>query len=88
MTDSTQANTIRSFLSNKAELHWIGLTDVQSEGLFVWSGSQTNVTWTNWAPGEPNRGIIENCGVTEQSARWRDTPCSGNDYFALCQFCK
>jgi len=34
-------------------LLWIGFNDVTTEGNFVWS-SREPVTFTNWAPGEPN----------------------------------
>jgi hypothetical protein len=35
------------------ELFWIGLNDIKEEGNWVWS-SGAPVTYTNWAPGEPN----------------------------------
>lgn len=32
---------------------WIGLSDRQVEGQFEWASGEA-VTYTNWAPGEPN----------------------------------
>ena len=34
-------------------LLWIGFNDYQSQGQFTWSSGEP-VTYTNWAPGEPN----------------------------------
>ncbi|MEM6599586.1 MAG: DUF4347 domain-containing protein, partial [Cyanobacteria bacterium P01_C01_bin.69] len=36
---------------------WIGLNDVETEGEFEWASGE-QVTYTNWAPGEPNDGGI------------------------------
>ncbi|MDP3997793.1 MAG: lectin-like protein [Candidatus Andersenbacteria bacterium] len=45
---------------------WIGLNDVEQEGRFAWSSGQS-VTYTNWAPGEPN-----NYGGNEDYVRMRN----------------
>ena len=34
---------------------WIGLTDRDVEGVFVWTNGDP-LTYTSWAPGEPNNG--------------------------------
>lgn len=34
---------------------WIGINDLENEGNFEWVSGQA-VTYTNWAPGEPNNG--------------------------------
>jgi hypothetical protein len=87
MKDSRQANMIQMFLNNVKSWYWIGLKDVKDEGVFVWSVSQTNVSWTNWSPGEPNGGTNENCVVSTVDARWGDVWCGANA-FALCHSCK
>src|SRR3989344_1242793 len=38
-----------------ARYPWIGLNDMKSEGSWVWSNGEP-VTYSNWAPGEPNSG--------------------------------
>ena len=38
------------------EHFWIGMNDIDREGTWVWASGEA-VTYTNWAPGEPN-----NCG--------------------------
>ena len=58
-------------------LLWIGLNDVATEGRFVWS-SGAAVTFTNWAPGEPNNALTGEDFVTmyqpghAQAGRWND----------------
>jgi len=45
--------------------YWIGMTDLATEGEFVWQGTSTSVQegYTNWSPGEPNNGGgIQDCG--------------------------
>lgn len=39
--------------SGHGQGYWIGLTDVQQEGTFVWENGEP-VTYTDWASGEPN----------------------------------
>jgi hypothetical protein len=40
------------------EYFWIGLTDQQVEGVFLWSNGDP-LTYTNWVPGEPNNEFDE-----------------------------
>jgi hypothetical protein len=51
---------------------WIGLTDVASEGTFVWVSSEP-VTYTNWGTYEPNNfGGIEHVTHMGGNGRWND----------------
>ena len=47
-------NTFATFGGTSRTL-WIGLNDLTVEGTFVWSSGEA-VTYTNFAPGEPNDG--------------------------------
>jgi gliding motility-associated-like protein len=55
---------------------WIGFNDEASEGLFEWY-DQSPVTYTNWAPGEPNNlGGNEDCTQIYPNGQWNDLPCN------------
>lgn len=55
---------------------WIGFNDEEQEGSFVWY-DQSPVTYTNWAPGEPNNsGGNEDCTQIYPNGQWNDLPCN------------
>ncbi len=56
---------------------YIGLTDLEEEGTFVWIDGSTP-TYTNWAEGEPNNsGEIEHCtGIYPETGLWNDFNCT------------
>ncbi|MBE9068270.1 DUF4347 domain-containing protein [Leptolyngbya cf. ectocarpi LEGE 11479] len=71
------------------ERFWIGLTDRQIEGQYRWVSGEA-VTYTNWAPGEPNNfggdqdfGVM-NFGATRQ---WDDdsTSTTGNVFRGIIE---
>jgi Ca2+-binding RTX toxin-like protein len=57
-----------------AESFWIGLNDVNNEGVFEWVSGEP-VTYTNWAAGEPNNIGDEDYGELNPSfapGQWND----------------
>jgi surface protein len=66
---------------------WIGGTDAASEGTWVWSPSNTPLSYTNWYPGEPNNSGGEDC-LEFQSNRlekqWNDEGCTSKRKY-VCQ---
>lgn len=60
----TENECVLSSLTNlglpSSEVVWIGFNDEAVEGSFVWY-DQAPVTFTNWAPGEPNNAGDEDC---------------------------
>ncbi|MEO8183029.1 MAG: C-type lectin domain-containing protein [Deltaproteobacteria bacterium] len=55
---------------------WIGANDRSAEGAFRWLDA-TFLTFTNWAPGQPNNTAdAENCvAKLSQSQQWNDLAC-------------
>merc|ERR1711864_68140 len=45
------------------EDYWIGLTDQESEGEWIWADLGAPPKYTAWSAGEPNGGEEENCAV-------------------------
>ena len=53
---------------------WIGLSDVVVEGEYWWSDG-TRPVYLNWAPGEPNNYVDEDCVRIRPSGLWDDYSC-------------
>lgn len=72
---------------------WIGASDKQQEGIFVWDGTpeEMNMDVKYWYPGQPDdyQGL-EDCiafkyrGATDEY-KFNDLPCTYNATF-LCEF--
>ncbi|XP_078665634.1 tetranectin-like protein [Branchiostoma floridae x Branchiostoma belcheri] len=65
---------------------WIGLTDRDLEGQFVWADG-TQLAYNAWAPGEPNGDATKNCVHlwTLANFRWDDMSCGSSNYY-ICQY--
>ena len=81
-------NNFLDKLTPNSNKFFLGMTDAETEGDWVWRTDSTSVTWYNWKVwgddrgAEPNGGQEENCVVmlklTErgESSKWGDRPCS------------
>src|SRR6185295_10315923 len=80
INDTAENEWVRSnvLLCSGDRRGWIGFTDQDSEGDFVWISGQ-NPGYTNWNSGEPNNaGGVEN--YTEMfgsNGLWNDVPLAG-----------
>lgn len=93
----TDLLSVHSFSSNKAVASlassyevfiWLGLTDYVSEGDWSTWADGSAVTYTNWAPGEPNNfDNDEDCAEIGYytDGRWNDNGCSGQHPF-MCTY--
>ena len=61
---------------------WIGAVQ-QDEGVWVWVTSGEEVTWTDWAPGEPSSP--HGCAAFVRRRGWDDEMCDAR-YKYFCEF--
>ncbi|KAM8872531.1 uncharacterized protein ACB058_004460 isoform 1-T1 [Synchiropus picturatus] len=74
----TEQNWLESYLYLATSDVWTGLNDLAHSGMFIWSDEHI-VTFTYWAPGEPNNhdGFKEDCvEMLHQNGRWNDVSCT------------
>lgn len=69
-------------------IFWLGGTDVQIEGEWVWTGNvQAMGSYKNWAPGEPNNANgNEHCLEMDMGGQyqWNDNNCE-NRFNFICE---
>merc|ERR1712150_175953 len=83
--DKAEESHVESFL-NIDNAFWIGLNDIQGEGVFNW-GHQgfDSLEYTNWLPGEPNDADPhKHCVFTRYQNGigfgWNDADCEYGEY--------
>ncbi len=62
---------------------WIGLTDLDQEGVWVWADGSTP-DYLNWNGGEPNNAGNEDCVQLYPSGAWNDINCA-TPYAVICE---
>ncbi|XP_060551516.1 perlucin-like protein [Ruditapes philippinarum] len=77
---------IAGYIKDKYSYYYIGLNDIQEEGVWVWVESSSSASYLNWRPNEPNSvGNDENCVVIDKnSGQWLDVACH-NFFHYICE---
>ena len=78
--ENAAVDSIRS--SSAVGSCWIGLNDIGTEGIFVWSDGSSS-SYRNWDGGAPNNVGNEDC-VHVGPNIWNDLPCNN---IHLCYYC-
>ncbi|KAL3863409.1 hypothetical protein ACJMK2_005166 [Sinanodonta woodiana] len=80
------------FLENQVKVFarefWIGGSDAIVEGEWVWQNSKAELrpsSYSNWYPGNPNGGGVENCMAIAADGTWRDEACHGSSLYYICE---
>ena len=74
------------------EKMWIGLNDLEVEGVWKWSDSTNLDVYSNWGYREPSKGKNQHCVVLIRGfmredffdAQWNDVRCE-RTFFYLCE---
>ena len=67
---------------------WIGLSDVVTEGIYVWNSTGNTTTYTNWGSGQPNNtNGSEHCTLANMSedGQWHDVTCTFSGSDSMCE---
>ncbi|KAF7247294.1 Pulmonary surfactant-associated protein D [Varanus komodoensis] len=62
----------------------LGITDRSTEGRFEYPDGNA-ISYSNWAPGEPNSAGNEDCVEVHPDAKWHDRSCF-LEFLILCEF--
>lgn len=74
----TEQSWVESYLFASDVNIWTGMNDLGMQGFFTWSDGHW-VSFTYWAPGEPNNhaGFKEDCvEMLHETGRWNDAACT------------
>ncbi|XP_046347992.1 perlucin-like [Haliotis rufescens] len=82
VTSKDEDDFIRHFalVRGKADVYYLGGSDLRLEGMWMWEGEETQMTYTNWASGQPNGANKQNCldiMKSFQNYKWTDIHCQG-----------
>ncbi|XP_060590829.1 perlucin-like protein [Ruditapes philippinarum] len=72
--------------------YWIGLSDIQQEGVWIWMETKTPMSQTgylNWHPDQPNNyDHKQNCATLNGNnyyGQWNDWHCSASNLPFICE---
>ncbi len=66
---------------------WLGATDNEIEGTFVWEHSGQPMSWTYWDKWQPdNVAGGQNCLSFWSTDKWNDAECNLSDFtYSMCE---
>lgn len=76
LNDAAEEQWLKAQVSSPSAEWWLGISDRDTEGAWVWSEDPS--AYTHWNPGEPNNSQgAEDCGLFLNAlGGWHDAPCS------------
>ncbi|XP_052764135.1 perlucin-like protein [Mya arenaria] len=78
VNDVNEFNFLQSYVNMFKHNYWVGGTDLENEGEWVWLESDKPMTggYSNWEPGEPNSSGDEDCTDMRPGHHgWNDEKC-------------
>ncbi|XP_025098347.1 snaclec trimecetin subunit beta-like isoform X1 [Pomacea canaliculata] len=85
-SESENRYIARLLPQNLAYSVWLGITDLFEEGVWMYSGRGTDLTYTKWSSNQPdNYNGMEDCAALNITTKlWYDTHC-GSRLFFVCE---
>lgn len=80
ISDMAEFAEIWTVLKPLAKEHWLGASDVENEGTYVWlDGTNLGTSDSNWAPGQPKDKAPElDCVILNTSKLYAMRPCEAD----------
>ncbi|KAL4237898.1 carbohydrate binding [Mactra antiquata] len=88
--DIPENNFLKTLTQPTGDSYWIGLTDVEEEGTFIWMNSGVHLDQTtsaNWAVDQPDlKDVGEDCVAMDEADnyKWFTTACE-DQFFYICE---
>ena len=90
--DANKQNDLVTYLTRVDiygdRLFWIGLSDLEQDGLFLWEDG-TTVTYSTWSSDEPNdhdgSSDCVHLDYANKRRLWTDSDCFIRNAYALCE---
>ena len=83
VSDDLEYSLIYLFPANSGAPYYIGLTDTEEEGHFIWTNGM-EMSYKAWRAGEPNNHDQREDCVIQFLDGWNDVPCSFQ-FFSICE---
>ena len=81
---SSEENTLLYSLATSGTSCWIGLNDIDVEGIFVWADGSSS-SYRSWSSGQPNNvDDNQDCVEMYNNQYWNDDGCTVNQN---CYYC-